>query len=508
MVFSNLSCGLPDIILISSLYKAARSSGEGILQHKTISAQSKNPVQAYGHWIATTNQVWPEGALHSAYREFIDTIAVSIAGTKESAAEKALAALSCWGSGRSSVIGSTQRLNPPWAALANGTAGHVLDLDDNFDPPKAHASTVLVPAILALGEDINASGAQCLDAYITGLQILGRIGQGVNPTHRNRGWHATATLGSLGAAAACARLLKLDEQKSAMALSLATSMAAGFMSQFGTEAKPLHAGLAARNGLLAAHFAHHDIQGSTTVFEGHAGLNRLMVGPDYEELRDGLTHIEHGQNLKYEVDAIGEPLLILEHGFRVKRFANCGAAHRAMDALLYLRDAHGLNAQNVEKIDVFAPQVHFNNLMYEQPRTGLESKFSIEHALAICLADGECRLEAFETPAVERPEIRTLYSRIIRKPVDKLEGEFPTSITVYLKDGRVIREERAWPLGSKWKPFSDEEYWQKFDICAASVLDADKAAEIKSALKSLRSMENISTLMDNLRWDRAEGRRL
>lgn len=475
------------------------------MQHKKISAQFENPVQAYGHWIATADQSWPEDALHSAHREFIDTVAVSIAGTKESATIKALTALSSWGEGQSSVIGSTQCLAPPWAALVNGTAGHVLDLDDNFDPPKAHASTVLVPAILALGEDIGASGPQCLDAYITGLQILGRIGQGVNPTHRNRGWHATATLGSLGAAASCARLLKLDEHQSAMALSLATSMAAGFMSQFGTEAKPLHAGLAARNGILAAHFARHDIQGSTTVFEGHAGLNRLMVGPDYEELRDGLTHVEHGQNLRYEIESIGEPLLILEHGFRVKRFANCGAAHRAMDALLHLREAHGLNTENVEKIDVFAPRVHFNNLMYERPRTGLESKFSIEHALAICLADGECGLEAFETPAVEQPDIRALYPKITRKPVDKLEGEFPTSITIYLKDGRTLSEERAWPLGSKWKPFSDEEYWQKFDICAASVIDTKRAEKIKSALKSLRTMESIKMLMDTLRWEQAEG---
>src|SRR5690606_852739 len=139
---------------------------------------------------------------------------------------------------------------PPWAALVNGAAAHALDFDDNFDPAKAHASAVLVPAILALAEgragEPPISGFAMLDAYIVGLQIMGRTGQGVNPYHRDRGWHATATLGAIGAAAACARLLRLSAGQAAHALSLATSMASGSMAQFGTMAKPLHAGLAAK----------------------------------------------------------------------------------------------------------------------------------------------------------------------------------------------------------------------------------------------------------------------
>src|SRR5690606_32820466 len=119
------------------------------------------------------------------------------------------------------------------------TAAHALDFDDNFDPAKAHASAVLVPAILALGEQEGASGRACLDAYVVGLQIMGRVGQGLNPAHRNRGWHATGTVGALGAAAACARLLRLPAEQAAFALSIATSMAGGFMSQFGTMTKPL-----------------------------------------------------------------------------------------------------------------------------------------------------------------------------------------------------------------------------------------------------------------------------
>lgn len=459
-----------------------------------------NPVFAFGNWISQAPRDWPKEAEHSAFREFIDTIAVILPGTKEGATLNAMKTVSHWGTGPITAVGFNEGLPTPWAALINGTSGHALDLDDNFDPPKAHASTVLVPAILALGEELGASGSDCIDAYIVGLQILGRVGQGLNPAHRNRGWHATATVGSVGAAGACARLLKLGAQKSAMAISLSTSMAAGFMSQFGTQAKPLHAGLAARNGIMAASFAKNDMTAGIETLDGRTGMNRLMVGPDYEELRDTITHIEHGQNLRFETQNIGEPLLILEHGFRVKRFANCGAAHRAMDAMLYLREKHGFTADDVEKVDVFAPRVHFNNLMYERPENGLQSKFSIEHALAICLAQGTCGLNDFEDEAVARKDVQAIIPRIIRNPVDKLEGEFATYIDVTLNDGRTFREERAWPLGSKWAPFSDDEYWGKFETCARDVLPAQKTAEIRTILSEFPTLPNIQELMAVLRW--------
>src|SRR5690606_570811 len=163
----------------------------------------------------------------------------------------------------------------PWAALVNGTAAHALDFDDNFDPAKAHATAVLAPAILALAEQEDASGAACLDAYIAGLQILGRVGQGLNPYHRNRGWHATATVGAVGAAAACARLLGLDARQAAYALSISTSMSAGFMSQFGTMTKPIHAGLAAKAGVIAASVAKNGIDAGMGTLDGRTGMQRL-----------------------------------------------------------------------------------------------------------------------------------------------------------------------------------------------------------------------------------------
>lgn len=236
------------------------------------------------------------------------------------------------------------------------------------------------------------------------------------------------------------------------------------------------------------------------VLDGRTGMNRLMVGPDMEALRDGLTHIEHGQNLRFETEDIGEPLMITNNGFRVKRFANCGAAHRAMDCLLILMEEHGFGAADVERIDVYAPKVHFNNLMYTRPVDGLQSKFSIEYAMAVILATGACTLGDFEDAAVGRPEVRPEMEKIIRCPVDKLEREFATWIEVVMRDGRVLKHEMAMPLGSIAAPFTDAQYWEKYEACVEGVLDGPQNRALKDALRSLRSLDNISGLTEHMKW--------
>ncbi|WP_129793390.1 MmgE/PrpD family protein [Sphingosinicella sp. CPCC 101087] len=457
-----------------------------------------NPVQAYGAWLAETPDAWPEAAWESAHRQFIDVIAVSVPGAVEPVTRHVFEAVQAWGDGPAAAIGAGRRLAAPWAALVNGTAAHALDFDDNFDPAKAHATAVLAPAILALAEQEEASGRACLDAYIAGLQILGRVGQGVNPVHRNRGWHATATVGAIGAAAACARLLKLDAEQAGFAVSMATSMAAGFMSQFGTMTKPIHAGLAAKSGIVAAELARAGITAGLATLDGPHGMNRLMVGPDYERLRDGLTHVEHGQNLRFETARVGDPLLILSSGFRVKRFPNCGSAHRAMDGLLALREHHGFSADEVEAIHVRAPVTHLANLMYTDPQDALEAKFSLEYGLAVVLLTGNCTLADFTDASANRAEVRALYARIHRHPVDKAEGEFPTEVEVALKDGRRLETAVPMPVGSLASPFTIDQVWAKYDGCVAGLLPVGDKAVLRAALADLPHLPEISPLMTPL----------
>jgi 2-methylcitrate dehydratase PrpD len=458
-----------------------------------------NPVLAYGAWLAQTPDEWPAAAVESAHRQFIDVIAVMVPGAVEPVTRRVFGAVKGWGDGPSTAVGMDAGLAPPWAALVNGTAAHALDFDDNFDPAKAHATAVLAPAILAVAEAEGASGRACLDAYVAGLQILGRVGQGVNPAHRNRGWHATATVGAIGASAACARLLKLDADKAGAAVSIATSMAGGFMSQFGTMTKAMHAGLAAKSGVMAASLARSGVTAGLETLDGPTGMNRLMVGPDYEQLRDTLTHVEHGQTLRFETERIGDPLLILENGFRVKRFPNCGSAHRALDGLLELRRRHGLDAGMVEAVHVRAPVTHLNNLMYTDPKDPLQAKFSLEYGLAVALLTGDCRLSDFEPEAVMREEVRALYPRIHRHPVDKAEGEFPTEVEMVLKDGRTVATRIAMPLGSIAAPFDMAQYWEKYAGCVAEVMSADAAASLREALEVMPNLPTIEPVMAPLR---------
>lgn len=453
-----------------------------------------NPLMAYGRWLAQVPDQWPDAARHSAWRQLVDQIGVTIPGAVEPASRIAAKTVNQWGDGPCMAAGQTRRLAAPWAALINGTAGHALDLDDNFDPSKSHATTVLYPAILALAEQQGLSGAACIDAYICGLQIIGLVGQGVNPYHRDRGWHATATLGAVGAAAACVRLLRLDETRAAYALSLSTSMAAGFMAQFGTMAKPLHAGLAAKAGIMAAALAQAGMNAGMGTLDGKNGMHYLMVGQDYQHLRDTLTNPDHGHSLTFNTSAIGEPLLILEHAFRVKRFANCGASHRAMDGLLILREKHGFSAEDVASVDITLPQVHVNNLMYHDPQTPLEAKFSFEYALASILLTGDLQLSDFKHAAVMRPEVRALYPRIHLHGVDALEGACPTEVKVSLHNGQVFETVRAMPLGSKVAPFSDEQYWAKFKACAAPHMPQEEINGLCKALTDFPTFTDISTL--------------
>lgn len=463
--------------------------------------QAVNPLLAYGTWIANAGSDWPDEAKVAALHAFIDTIGVAIPGASEPVTRKVLATVQGWGAGPCAVIGCGQRLAAPWAALINGTAAHALDFDDNFDPPKAHASAVLVAAILALAEQEAAPGAACLDAYIAGLQIMGRIGQGVNPAHRNRGWHATGTVGAIGAAAAGARLLRLPEREAAHALSIATSMAGGFVAQFGTATKPLHAGLAAKAGVMAASLARAGIDAGLGALDGPQGMNRLMVGPDLDALRAALGPVEHGQTLRFETDDVGEPLLLLSSGLKVKRFPNCGSAHRAMDGLLALRERHCFAAEDIAEVRVTAPASHLANLMYEDPRTPAQARFSLEYALATIALHGRCALGDFTAAAIADPAARAFFARVRRVAIDKGEGELPTRVDVALSDGTTHSIESVMPVGSLAAPFSERQYWTKFDECAVGFIPSGELAELKGELSRLPQLESIAPVMDRLARD-------
>src|SRR5581483_11836661 len=197
----------------------------------------------------------PDAARAAAANAFVDTIGVTLAGASEPVSVAVQQTIAADGGGPCRVIGTSLTASATNAALANGTAAHAHDYDDMCFVSLAHPSAPLVSAALAAAEACDASGSRLLDAYVVGFEIEGRLGRAMNPRHYQRGWHCTSTIGTIGAAAAVARLFGLDRAQTAHALAIAASEASGLKENFGTMVKPLHGGLAARNAIFAGQLA-------------------------------------------------------------------------------------------------------------------------------------------------------------------------------------------------------------------------------------------------------------
>ncbi|MFC1796555.1 MmgE/PrpD family protein [Pseudomonadota bacterium] len=465
-----------------------------------MNSDSKNPLQAFAEWTSGADGQWSALATERAGNAFTDIIAVMIPGARETVSKTVYALAKSWGEGHCSALGFEAGVSAPMAAMVNGTSAHAIDFDDNFDPAKAHATAVLAPALLALAEDRDIKGSALLDAYIVGLQIIGRVGQGVNPFHRNRGWHATATVGAVGSAAGCARLLGLGTSETAHAISLATSMCGGFMSQFGTMTKPLHAGFAAAGAVKAALFAEAGITAGDQTLHGSHGMGTLMVGQDVAALRASMIgKAEHGQTVTFATEDIGSPLMIEEYGLKVKRFPNCGSVHRALDGLLELREKHGFTADDVDEIFVRAPASHLRNLMYDRPVNSMQAKFSLEYGMAVGLLRGEAGLAEYAEDTIMDAKIQALLPITRKEFVEKMESEFPTEVHVRLKDGRTLSTSVKMPVGSTTAPLTHTQLIAKFDSCANSYLQPEASSSVKNMLANLDDNQSIRLLMTSLR---------
>jgi 2-methylcitrate dehydratase PrpD len=359
---------------------------------------------------------------------------------------------------------------------------------------------VLLPAILALAEPRRLSGARIIDAYLVGLQILTKIGQGLNPFHRSRGWHATATIGALGAAVAAGRILGLDSDGMRHALGLAASMAGGSMAQFGTMAKSWHAGLAASHGVQAAALAAAGLDAAREVLEGPHGLAQLTIGPDLAALQ-GRSDLagEHGQTLRFDPVDVGTPPALETYGLKVKRFPNCGSVHRALDGLLELRDAHALSPENVARIDVAAPKAHLANLPFTRPMSVQQARFSLEYCLAVGLLSGTNTLADFTAEAIARPVLPPIMARIFRTALEGLESANPTRVTVTLTNGSSVSTTVFMPAGSKTKPLTREQLRAKFFDCTVPVLGPHGAEALYEDLWRLETIADIATVTKRLR---------
>src|SRR5438093_3592347 len=390
----------------------------------------------------------PEAALIQIRRAALDTIGCMLAGAAEPVASIVReVARTEGGLPLCTVVGTSLRTSPTWAALANGAAGHAHDFDDTSFALMGHPSVPLLAAALAAGEAETADGAAVTLAYLIGFEVAAAIGSAINPDHYTRGWHATATIGTIGCAAAAARLLGLDLGQVRHALGLAASLASGLKENFGSMTKPYHAVHAARNGVLAALLAREGLTASESALDGKQGF----LGAT------GSAPIPAAA-LASTLDGLGQRWHVLETGVAVKPYPSCALTHSAIDALLDVRTRHDFAADQVAGIEVGVNHVVPSVFIHPAPRTALERKFSMQFCAAAAAAEGRVDLASFERPIPE--PVGSLMARVtlVVDPAlpDRMEQHAWSRVTVRLRDGRPLASPARGATGPHEQPLTAE----------------------------------------------------
>ena len=432
----------------------------------------------------TPAEAIPPEAITAAKRALLDTAGVTLAGVPEDGPTivRELAAEN--GPGPVSILGSDQRALLLDAALATGTAAHALDYDDTTVPLHGHPSAPLLPAVFALAEERGCSGPALLDAFVIGFEVEARLGHAVDPSHYLHGWHATATAGTLGVAAAGARLAGLDAERTGHALGIALSLAGGSRANFGSMTKPLHVGNAARGGLQSVLLAERGFTAAEDSIGGPMGFLELFAA--------------EGEAAPERLESLGERWGIVDPGINVKRYPCCYGTARSADGLFALVGEHDLQPDQVERIDVRLEPGGLAALIHPRPQDGLQGKFSMQYVLAAILLDRELRLSSFEDEAVLRPEARSLIERIHTSegaPPPEL-GDVPkfSHVAVTLAGGGRIEHAVDEAAGSADHPLSWDELADKYRDTAGRVLDTEaveRGIERFATLESARSVDGL-----------------
>jgi 2-methylcitrate dehydratase PrpD len=434
----------------------------------------------------------PKEGLDLAKQAFLDCIGVTLAGSISPQARIVIEMIrENVSQPKAVVIGGGFRSSSPDAALANGTSAHALDYDDTNSAVMGHPSVFLVPTVMALGEELGISGIGALEAYVIGLEAAGRVGKGLTKGHYNKGWHATATIGTFGAAAAAAKILKLNADQTRMALGIAASSSAGLRQNFGTMTKPLHAGNAARNGIVASMLAKRGFTAEKNILEAKFGFYKLFSKDDEYDL-------------ERVTDGMGQPLVIMSPGVSVKPYPSCRRTHSALDSMLDFVKKQNFSAQDVEEIEVRVDPATPNVLIHSNPQSGLEGKFSMQFCMAIAILNKHVGLGAFTDENVLNAQTQELIKKVKMVPEPSLAHPGPSKKTehnpsivrVKLKNGQEFIQQRDVPKGNRSVPMNREELLMKYKDCAGQVLSQNAVEQSIDLIEHLENIQNLRNLSD------------
>jgi 2-methylcitrate dehydratase PrpD len=441
--------------------------------------------ESIANFIAGTKvQEIPAAVLASAKRNLIDTLGVAIGASQSGVAEALRKLATPTQQGEAFLWNGQGRASVTDAAWMNGALAHALDFDDGgVALTPMHPSSPVLPALWALCERDNRSGRDLLAAYVLGLEVECKLASAISLTHYDHGWHTTAVLGTFGATTGAAWLLGLTEAQTRTTIGIAASMAGGLRANFGTMTKPLHAGLAARNGLTAAQLARAGWSANQSILETEKGFFDVFQCGDVGDLK------------------LGAPFHFESPGVSIKRLPSCSATHHCIEAMIALKHQHGLSADQIERIDCRVHAVSYQALRKEPKAESAEAaRFSLHFTMALVLLEGGVELKHFLPETRNRDDVRALMRKVqvaIHPELETLESKKKVfgEVQVRLTDGRLFTHRATQVRGRGALALTDADVDGKFLGCAEPALGPAKAQELLSKLRRLDEQPEIRRLL-------------
>jgi 2-methylcitrate dehydratase PrpD len=440
----------------------------------------------------------PEGVVTLGKKHILDGLGLALSGGASECGglvKRHLADLQL-GAGPATVIGSTMKIAPRFAAFANGVGIHADDYDDTQLAVATdrvyglltHPTAPALPAALAMAEAKGASGAEAMLAYHLGVEVECKISEAINPRHYQTGFHSTATCGTFAAAAASGRLMGMDVETMCRALSIAGSQSAGLRENFGTMTKPFHAGRSSESGVAAAQFASYGWTATDKILEAPRGFFSAAGG---------------GYDANAIAGRLGKPWTFAEPGISIKPHPSGSLTHPGMTEMLRLIQQHGIKAADVLRVRVGTNHNMPNALIHHRPTNELQAKFSMEFCMAILLLEGRAGLSEFTDEVVLRPDVKAMIEKVDFVVDAEAEAagyhKMTTIIDIELTGGRKISGRADFGKGSPAMPMSYDDVANKFRENAEFAKFPTKQAEsVIAMVRELETLPSISRLMDAL----------
>jgi 2-methylcitrate dehydratase PrpD len=458
-------------------------------------AKAPGLTEYVGRFIVSTKyEDIPQDVIELGKKSILDGLGLALAGSRAQTGAICRAYIAQLGicDGKATIIGSSKKTSPRFAAFVNGVSIHADDFDDTqLAVAKdrvygllVHPTVPVLPALLALAEGRTISGKDLMLAYHLGVEVECKIAEAISPRHYQDGFHSTGTCGPFGSAAACAKLLRFELSKILNTFGLVASQSGGLRENFGTMTKPFQAGHAAESGLASADLVALGWTAAEQILEAERGFFHAFGGSfDPEAI----------------MNRLGKPWTFASPGISLKPYPSGSLAHPAMTELARLIEVNKVQAAQVEKLDVGANHQMTTTLLHHRPKNGLEAKFSMEFCMAILLLRGKAGLSEFSDQVVQRADVHELIGRVnfyVDPEAESAGYDKMTSLLkIHLKDGRIITGRAEFAKGSPANPMSFDEAAAKFRECADfAEWPKDKTEKLITYVKELDSARDVSAL--------------